>query len=732
MLRFDWTKTIIESAEQANAMIRLWDKIQPRVAGFDTETTGLNIVLDKPFLFQWGFVDEEHNKGYSYVIDIQKHPVLAKQVISAWHKLAAKTKIYVGANVKYDLHMLTNIGQPYEVENLTDIQFYIRLGHDALATKNGGPPLALKDYAAQYIDRNAKYHESLLKEERKQIAAGYNAKLQKRLNQVDSNWTLRKIKTFFEKDAIAEYTDLPTPELRDAYLTWKTCDLPPYLQSIVENVVEVDMIRYDKLNRSKVISYAHYDIVYTLEIFYSLEPVVIARQNTIGLEFENKLILPLVDMERVGFKIDKEYLFNSKQQLKNYIIQRRKHLHEITGMDFKIGQHAVIKNILTKMCGVEIPSSAKDALLKLKTDLERVDKDNPAIDLIDTINELRTLEKWYSTYILRFIRSAQNTDRVYTQIQQVGTVSGRVTSDFQQFPKKGIIALDGTPLFNPRQMVKTSGEDYDGLVYLDYSQIELRFQAMYTILVGHPDLNLCRAYMPYKCINEQGELFDYKNPEHIKNWRAPWYYEENPTKRWVATDVHGATTEKAFDITPDDPKFHDLRYVGKRVNFAKNYGAQFSKIWEMFPEYDEEQVRKIDGAYYAAFPGVKEYHDYCYRLANSKPYATNLFGVRYYGVSGHKLINMLVQGSAAYFLKLKIRQIYEYTKANNIKSKFQMQIHDELSWEKHKDEDHVFTEFQKIMENWEDTYVPIVADMELSTDTWATKKEVSEVVNCIS
>ena len=149
----------------------------------------------------------------------------------------------------------------------------------------------------------------------------------------------------------------------------------------------------------------------------------------------------------------------------------------------------------------------------------------------------------------------------------------------------------------------------------------------------------------------------------------------------------------------------------------------------MFPEYDDETINKIDGAYYKAFPGVKEYHNYCYELAKSQAYATNLFGVKYWGVSGHKLINMLVQGSAAYFLKWKIYQIYQYTKEHNIKSRFQMNIHDELSWEKAIDEDSVFTDFQNIMQSWDDGLVPIVADMELTKSTWDAKVEVKEVVN---
>ena len=146
---------------------------------------------------------------------------------------------------------------------------------------------------------------------------------------------------------------------------------------------------------------------------------------------------------------------------------------------------------------------------------------------------------------------------------------------------------------------------YKGIAYLDYSQIELRLQALYTILVGSADLNLCRAYMPYKCktiINDGSfEDFDYKNPEHIKHaydWK--WYYDEDTTKEWVPTDVHAATTSVAFpDIDVHSDEFKKLRgKVGKRVNFAKNYGAQFNRIKVMFPDYDDETIHRIDDAYY--------------------------------------------------------------------------------------------------------------------------------------
>lgn len=54
-----------------------------------------------------------------------------------------------------------------------------------------------------------------------------------------------------------------------------------------------------------------------------------------------------------------------------------------------------------------------------------------------------------------------------------------------------------------------------------------------------------------------------------------------------------------------------------------------------------------------------------------------------------------------------------------------MQIHDELSWEwDPSDPPEIFFKFKEIMEDWKASMVPIIADMEVSTSTWAEKEEV--------
>ena len=577
---FNWTKWHISSAEEANEAFDKIAQIHPKYHAFDTETTGLHIIKDKPFLYQFGFIDEKSKRGWAYSVDIERQPELAKAVIKNWHEYLAKGKhILIGQNIKYDLNMCINLGLPVSEDvRVTDLQFWIRYGNDALHTSEGGPPMALKDFATKYVDRNAKLHEHALKNEQSTIAKTYNNRLKAKvqacqvpaaLRSTYKSVTLSCLNELF-KDPVFEITELPK-DILDAYIEWKD-SLPLWLQKKVITLVEPEHIPYNKLNREILIKYALDDIVWTLESFWKCRTSCIARKNVHAVKIENDLIFPLLRMERVGFKIDREYLESSRIKLRSYILERRKLLRELTGAEFKIGQHAFIKEMLANDFDWSLPSTGANVVDMELSKLIRENPSNPAIKVMQLIQELRTLEKWYSAYIIRFQKVIEyyNTDRLYTQMNQVGAISGRFTSDFQQFPKEAITKEDGTELFHPRKMVIVpKDEGFIGLGYCDFSQIELRFQAFYTILVGAPDLNLCRAYMPYKCHKKDGTKFDYTNPEHIKHWSDDWYLDENPEEKWTATDVHAATTIAA-GYSKDDPNFKKYRTtIGKRTNFAK-------------------------------------------------------------------------------------------------------------------------------------------------------------------
>ena len=736
MYRFQWTKTNIQSHSDFEYLKNVVHNVQPKIGALDTETDGLHIKNNKPFVIQFGFLDVPNKQGFTFVIDLENtHKSFSEEVLNYWDTIAHSLDCYMGHNIKFDLHMLANIGHEYRGDNLTDTMFYIRYGHDALHPEEGGPPLGLKEYAARYIDRNAKLHENKLNKDKTSIMKAYNNRLKDMLNQSGAklpigckakSFTIKVVEDLF-KDCIFDVSDLPE-DMKEVYLEWLH-SLPLYLQNKVQSIVKSDMIRYNDLNRENLIMYAHYDIIYTLEIWASLAHIIKNRHQEEAIKIENKCILPWYDMECTGFHADVKYLEDCRLKMKRYIQKLRKEFYELAGCELAVGQHATIKKILEEKYGMEVSSTNDESLELLKNS---VGKDNAVYRFISLLQQLRTLEKWYSVYIIRFQKDLLGTDTLYTSINQVGTVSGRITSDFQQFPKKAIKTEEGEELFHPRKVVRTK----TALVYLDYSQIELRFQALYTLLLGTPDMNMCRAYMPYKCYTWTGFkddkskiIFDPTCETHIKNYKLwQWYHIEDDTP-WEPVDVHGATTLAAFPgLKKTDPEYHDLRYIGKRVNFAKNYGAELSRIKQMFPDKTHEECVRINEAYYKAFPGIKNYHEYCKQRALTYSNTENLFHVRYYNVNGHKLKNMLIQGSAAFFLKWKIIQLYHYCQTNGIKTRFQMQIHDELSWEwDPSDPPEVFFKFKEIMEDWSASMIPIIADMEVTTNTWADKEEVETI-----
>ena len=134
-----------------------------------------------------------------------------------------------------------------------------------------------------------------------------------------------------------------------------------------------------------------------------------------------------------------------------------------------------------------------------------------------------------------------------------------------------------------------------------------------------------------------------------------------------------------------------------------------------------EEATALHGAYALSFPGVKQYQRYCFNLINREGVGTNLYGRRYYGMSGHNYANAAVQGTGADLLKEKIIELDTFIQNNGYKTRMQMNIHDEISFIVPKEEVRIIPKLQYIMQNLPGTLVPIVAEIEVSQSTWADK-----------
>lgn len=716
-LNYQWQHQKINQKsikEFTQKMIDVW---KPKYIVFDTETTGLHLTQDIPFYMSLAFIgiDGDAIAGGFFVDSIETKDL--KNLIDTIFT-QSENGFLIGHNILFDLNMIHNIGHPCPHRNLLDTMVLIRLTTDAVQEKYGGAPLKLKRFASQYIDKNANAYEKQISQERTKIAKQFNAKLYQLVDKDEFTHA-----TQFPNDI----DDLP-PRVLEGYMKWFNTLPENVKRNMTTPIIMSKEIPYSLVDKNVLETYGIYDSIYTYEIFDRTYPLIKKRSQEKVFEIERKLTYPLYKMSREGFAINKEYVFETQKVMKNYIIKRKRRFEELAGKNITVSQAKELLKILKNKYGLSVTSTNEPTLLEAQKDLKRKKIKPIAIEFIDLIFELRTLSKWYSTYLMKFIVTAKHYDKIHASINSAGAVTGRFTSDFQQFPREGVKDSDGNVLFHPRHMVKRPDEDHY-LLFIDYSQMELRIQALYTILLDRPDTNLCQAYMPYLCYHYQTkEEFDYTNEDHLNRWNeckedgtSTWHLKEN-NEPWVAVDLHAQMTANAFpDVPRGSDEFKALRKnIGKHVNFACNYGAKAKRIQEMFFDMSWEEAKSIYEAYRSTFPGTVYYHGWCYETTAKYGFGENLFNRRYYNMSGHNYLNAAIQGTGADLLKIKMIELYEFLEP--YKTRLIMTVHDELIFILHHDETHLIPQLKEIMETLEGTLVPIVVDAEISKTTWAEKK----------
>ena len=707
----------LEVKTLADIEIMEWDFAlsNTRYFAYDTETTGLNFIKDKPFLIIFGFDKNVYYWDANF-----------KEATYAMFKIVQETdKMLFAHNAKYDYHMLYNIGTPIpDGIELSDSITLFRLISDC---DDDFQSMKLEKLGEKYVDPDAKFAgheikkmlEHMKAERKKLVCANYKALTGEK--SFKNAWETFSNRVRFITEYHECFDDYKEPTYYDAYLK----DPELVKQYAIDDVVII-LEFLDKAGSIYAKKYWDYN---TNSI------------DTRTWKRENKLIRGIASMERNGFKVDVDYLIESHHRIEKFRELLYDKLHKLTKDTWKVGQHAEIKKFFERDFGLILEKSDKKAIQQLSHN-----ENKDIADIAKLIIKLRTVDKWLSTYIDGVLNKIIEVDgewRLYTSINNNGAISGRVSCDLQQMPKYAINETDddnellldssltdddGTELFHPRKFVIPS-EGYK-LYFEDFSQMELRIQAYYTILVGHTDYNLCRAYMPYDCKLQDGTMFDYNNPEHIKH-AYDWEWFNHDGTEWEPTDLHTKTTLTAFPEFADKTDTKEFkkkwRYLGKSTNFAKNYGCG-AKTLASNLNIDLETATKLSDAYNNAYPGVIEYQKAVQAELNLKGFVTNLYGRRYYiekSTNFYKGNNYLIQGTGADALKEAEIKICDYLKDK--KSRFILPIHDELAIEvAPEEESYVPKAIKEMLESCGDIIksLPMVVEVEATDTNWSEKKEV--------
>ena len=690
--KFDYNYRHIETDADFVDFINTLNTVKPDVVVYDTETTGLNIMEDKPFLMSIGFE--------KYVYTLEPKPQWVNKI---WEHLKG-IQYLVAHNAKYDYHMMTN--------NNTPIPDYIRLADSMIIARlteyaDSMDGIGLDDIGVKYVDKESKFAKDVIRQHINQIN-------RKRLSALKT-----ELKKFIQQEKLP-YT---VAQIMEAYYSKVNLvdNTFSFIFRHIDSIYQVPNYKdsYDE-NPNLMKSYAADDIVIVLEYLRKVIPTLETTDpnyNTFNRECE--LIRVVAKIEREGLLVDIFYLLSSRDKVKKYIENRYNLLHEITGQTFSSGQHKVIMKYFMDKHQIYMTSADIKALEDINNKFE-----GDAKRVAGLIIELRTLDKWLSTYIEGMLDRLVD-GRIHTNINNAGAITGRVSSDLQQQPKEPLLDENGEELFHPRRaFINDIGER---TFYFDFSQMELRVQAHYTLMLGDGDLNLTRAFIPYKYKSMlTGE--HYKYPED--DWTSGEWIDDN-NDFWKPTDLHTATTLQAFpDMKTTDEHFGHYRSLGKRANFAKNYGAGWAKLMDAL-KISEDVAKALDAGYNKAFPKVRDYQRWVDKQLQLYGYVANLYGRRYYVSSSnnfYKGYNYLIQGSCADLMKVKEIEIAKFLKSNNLKSRMILVIHDEIQISVPKDEEWIVPKINAILDdNTIINTLPMICEVEVTNKTWADKEKYEKL-----
>lgn len=426
-----------------------------------------------------------------------------------------------------------------------------------------------------------------------------------------------------------------------------------------ESSHELDILANQYLNYQMVGSENERDnACERVEVVLSLKEKIVAELERLGhsklmSDIEVPLVQVLATMEAEGVRVDEEALRWMSEGLKKDSEKVQHEIFDLAGTEFNIGSPKQVGEILfDRLKLIDKPkktrtgqyATGEDVLVKLADEHEIVRK----------MLEFREYEKLRSTYVDALPKMVSKSDgRIHTDYRQAVAATGRLSSmnpNLQNIPIRTEKGRQIRSAFVPRD------KDYL-FMSADYSQIELRIAASFA-----------------------------KDETMIEAFRT-------------GRDIHATTAAKVFGV-PLKEVTPDMRRKAKEVNFGILYGSTAFGLAQNL-NVSRTEAAEIIEAYFKEFHAIKRYMDDAINNARENEYVETILGRRRYlrdinsrnistrGFAERNAINAPIQGSAADIIKIAMVHIHEWLKREKLKTKMLLQVHDELIFDLHKDEEKI-------------------------------------------
>lgn len=396
--------------------------------------------------------------------------------------------------------------------------------------------------------------------------------------------------------------------------------------------------------------------------------------TNIYYNIEMPLLAVLFDMEKCGFKVDKEMLVLLQKEYDNSISKLVEKIYTLSGFDdFNINSTKQLGEVLFERLGLPVQKKTKTGY---STDIEVLEKLSGKHPVVPEIIEYRKLTKLKSTYVDGLLSLIDSEGKIHSTLNQISTATGRISSTDPNLQNIPIRTEQGREI--RKVFIPSTKEGV--LIAADYSQIELRVLADIA-----DDANMKDAFLKKQ-------------------------------------DIHARTASQVFDV-PMSEVTSRHRGDAKAVNFgivygisgfglARNLGISVPRATAYIEKYLEE------------FSGIAGYMERIKKEAKDNGYVRTLLGrIRYikelsssnYNIRSfgeRAALNTPIQGTAADIIKLAMIKVHDEIERRGLKSKLILQVHDELIVDTIKGEEHeVKNMLKETMENVVKLNVPLVANV---------------------
>ena len=391
-------------------------------------------------------------------------------------------------------------------------------------------------------------------------------------------------------------------------------------------------------------------------------------------EVEMPLVPVLAEMEMTGVRLDTKELARVQQEMNERANQIKREIYELAGESFNIASPKQVGDILFgKLQIMEKPKKTKTG--QFVTSEEVLQQLRPKNPIVGKILDHRALKKLLGTYVEALPKLINpKTGHVHTSFNQCVTATGRLSSSDPNLQNIPVRSEDGKEI--RRCFIPEEGEEFFSC---DYSQVELRIMAS---LSG--DKHMIEAFL-------EGH------------------------------DIHAATSAKIFHKSIDEVT-KDERRKAKSANFGIIYGISAFGLAQGL-DIDRREAKELIDGYFESFPEVQQFIERCKDEARQKGYAETIMGRRRYlpdinskngtvrAFAERNAVNAPIQGTAADIMKVAMIRIWQRLKAEGLKTKLILQVHDELNFSVPQNErEQVERIVKEEMQNACHLAVPLIAD----------------------